>query len=73
MLPPHDRARRPLPSQQLLLPLPPLDPAPLPLPPTLATLPAAQIWVGLPAPMQRQVRNTLLRILQEVCNDYWHA
>ncbi len=69
MLPPHDRAQLPPPSQQLLLPLPPLDPAPLPLPPTLATLPASQMWAGLPAPLQRQVRSTLLRILQEVCND----
>jgi hypothetical protein len=73
MLPPHDRAQLPPPSQQLLLPFPPLDPVPLSLPPTLATLPAAQIWAGLPAPIQRQVRSTLLRILQEVCNDSQHA
>jgi hypothetical protein len=69
MLPPTNRSHLPPPSQQLPLPLLPLDPAPLPLPPTLATLPAARIWAGLPAPIQQQVRRTLLRILQEVCND----
>ncbi len=71
-MPPHDRAHLPPPSQQLLLPLPPLDPAPLPLPPTLATLPASQIWAGLPVPIQMQVRSTLLHVLQEVCNDDEH-
>jgi hypothetical protein len=69
MLPPNDRSPLPPRSQQLPLPLLPLDPAPRPLPPTLATLPAARIWAGLPTPIQRQVRSTLLRILQEVCND----
>ncbi len=73
MLPPNDRFPLPPLSQQLPLPLPPLDPAPRPLPPNLATLPASQIWAGLPVPIQRQVRSTLLHVLQEVCNDYEHA
>ncbi len=70
MLPAKKRTPLPSTSQQLQLPLPPLNPAPLPLPPTLATLPSQRIWASLSAPSQAQVRQTLIHILQEVLNEH---
>ena len=70
MLPAKKRSPLTLTTQQLPLPLAPLNPTPLPLPPTLATLPSQRIWASLSAPSQAQVRRTLIHILQEVLNDH---
>ncbi len=56
------------------LPFPWLEPEreptpPLP-PPTAPTLLPEQVWTRLPLTMQRQVRQTILHILQEVLNDH---
>jgi hypothetical protein len=68
----HDRwpvltALPPRPGEQLLLPLA-LPPTPLP-PTTPVRVPPAHVWQGLTPALQRQLRQTLLRVLQEVLHD----
>jgi hypothetical protein len=58
----HHNDQLVLPLPELLSPPPCLSLAPLPLPPQ-------QLWTSLSPTLQAQVRQTLLRIIQEVLYD----
>ena len=51
------------------LPLPLALPAPPPVPPTPPVVRPAQLWPSLPPDRQRQIRQAILWILQEVARD----
>jgi hypothetical protein len=62
----------PPPAQQLALPLefpPTVMPLPAFLLDPLPTVPLERVWTSLPAATQRLIRQTVLRVLQEVVHD----
>jgi hypothetical protein len=66
-MPPPTAAPPPPPGRQLRLPLEaPPGPAPPALTPDLAILPAHRIWATLAPPDRQHVRQTALRVLQEI-------
>lgn len=65
--------RKPPTIRQLPLPFPVAELTGSPLPTSLLTLPPQQVWANLPGPARTQVRNTALRIIQEVLNESGRA
>jgi hypothetical protein len=60
-------------NQQLVLPLPGLGVASLPLPTEPPPIPPQHLWKSLSTTNQLQVRQTILRILQEMLHDDPHS
>lgn len=65
--------RKPPTIRQLPLPFPVAERTGPPLPTPLLTLTPQQVWANLPRAARTQVRNTALRIIQEVCNESGRA
>lgn len=56
-------------GRQLPLPLFPPGPAPPLLPLTFVAVPSPRVWNGLTPLLRIQVRQTVLRVMQEVLDD----